>query len=75
MRRVKASSAVSRPSCSTQGTGCGQRWYFGMKAHIVVDAESGLVHRVRGTSGTSGRVNDVVEVNALLLGEEAEAWG
>ena len=41
----------------------GNQWYFGMKAHIGVDAESGLVHTVRGTSGS---VNDVVEADALL---------
>src|SRR5574343_562054 len=29
----------------------GQQWFFGMKAHIGVDADSGLVHTVRGTSG------------------------
>src|SRR5215212_5898625 len=45
----------------------GNQWYFGMKAHVGVDAESGLVHSVRGTSGN---VNDVVEVNSLLHGEE-----
>ncbi len=50
----------------------GQQWYFGMKAHIGVDADSGLVHTVRGTSGS---VHDVVEANALLHGEETEAWG
>ena len=50
----------------------GQQWYFGMKAHIGVDADSGLVHTVRGTSGS---VNDVVEANALLHGEKTEAWG
>lgn len=50
----------------------GNQWYFGMKAHIGVDAESGLVHTVRGTAGS---VNDVIEANALLHGEEAEAWG
>lgn len=50
----------------------GQQWYFGMKAHIGVDAESGLVHTVRGTTGS---VNDVVEANALLHGEESQAWG
>jgi transposase, IS5 family len=49
----------------------GNQWYFGMKAHIGVDAESGLVHTVRGTSGN---VNDVVEANALLHGEETEAF-
>jgi IS5 family transposase len=50
----------------------GQQWYFGMKAHIGVDAASGLVHTVRGTTGS---VNDVVEGNALLHGQEAQAWG
>lgn len=50
----------------------GNQWYFGMKAHIGVDAESGLVHTVRATAGS---VNDVVEANTLLHGEETEAWG
>jgi len=50
----------------------GNQWHFGMKAHIGVDAESGLVHTVRGTSGN---VNDVVEANALLHGEETDAFG
>ena len=27
----------------------GNQWHFGMKAHIGVDAESGLVHTVIGT--------------------------
>lgn len=50
----------------------GNQWYFGMKAHIGVDADSGLVHTVRGTAGS---VNDVIEANTLLHGEETEAWG
>ena len=50
----------------------GNQWHFGMKAHIGVDAESGLVHTVRGTSGN---INDVVEANALLHGEETDAFG
>ena len=50
----------------------GNQWHFGMKAHIGVDAESGLVHTVRGTSGN---VNDVVEANTLLHGQETEAFG
>jgi transposase, IS5 family len=28
----------------------GGKWYFGMKAHIRVDVESGLVHTVVGTA-------------------------
>ena len=38
----------------------GEQMYFGMKAHIGVDADSGLVHTVRGTSGN---VTDVTEGN------------
>ena len=45
----------------------GNQWYFGMKAHIGVDADSGLVHTVRGTAG---HVADVTEGNSLLHGEE-----
>ena len=50
----------------------GNQWYFGMKAHIGVDADSGLVHTVRGTSG---HVGDVTEGNTLLHGEEIVAYG
>jgi IS5 family transposase len=39
-----------------------------MKAHIGVDAESGLVHTVIGTAAS---VNDVTQGHALLHGEEA----
>jgi IS5 family transposase len=49
----------------------GQQWFFGMKAHIGVDADSGLVHTVRGTSG---HVNDVIEANSLLHGQETDAF-
>ena len=45
----------------------GNAWHFGMKAHIGVDAESGLVHTV---IGTAANVNDVTQGAALLHGEE-----
>ena len=45
----------------------GQQWFFGMKAHIGVDVESGLVHTV---VGTSGNVADVTQVEHLLHGKE-----
>lgn len=45
----------------------GNQWYFGMKAHIGVDAESGLVHSV---TGTAANVADVTETGKLLHGEE-----
>ena len=50
----------------------GNQWHFGMKAHIGVDADSGLVHTVRGTAAN---VNDVVEANSLLHGQESDAFG
>lgn len=50
----------------------GEQMYFGMKAHIGADAESGLVHTVRGTSG---HVHDIIEGNSLLHGEETVAFG
>ena len=49
----------------------GNQWYFGMKAHIGADAESGLVHTVRGTAAN---VNDVVEANSLLHGQETDVF-
>ena len=50
----------------------GNQWHFGMKAHIGVDAQSGMVHTVRGTSAN---VNDVVEANSLLHGQETDVHG
>ena len=50
----------------------GKQWHFGMKAHIGVDAESGLVHTV---IGTAANVNDVTQAGALLHGEEEAAFG
>ena len=50
----------------------GNEWHFGMKAHIGVDADSGLVHTVRGTAGN---VSDVLEANSLLHGQETDAFG
>ncbi len=50
----------------------GNQWHFGMKAHIGVDAESGLVHTV---VGTAANVNDVTQAGALLHGEETAAFG
>ena len=45
----------------------GNQWHFKMKAHIGVDAASGLVHTV---IGTAANVNDVTQASALLHGEE-----
>jgi IS5 family transposase len=50
----------------------GNQWYFGMKAHIGVDAQSGLVHSV---IGTAANVSDVTQAQALLHGDETEVFG
>ena len=49
----------------------GNQWYFGMKAHIGVDAESGFVHTV---VGTAANVSDITQAGALLHGEETAAF-
>ena len=50
----------------------GNQWYFGMKMHIGVDAELGLVHSV-GT--TAANVHDVTQSARLLHGKEKAVWG
>ena len=45
----------------------GGQYFFGMKAHIGADVESGLVHHVHGTAAN---VADVTQVAELLHGEE-----
>jgi IS5 family transposase len=49
----------------------GNQWHFGMKAHIGVDAQSGLVHSV---SGTAANVADIAQTHALLHGAEKQAY-
>ena len=49
----------------------GNQWHFGMKAHIGVDADSGLVHTVLGTSANA---HDVTQASALLHGEESDVF-
>ena len=55
-----------------QQTKKGNQWYFGMKAHIGVDAQSGFVHTV---AGTAANVHDVTMAGRLLHGEEEAAFG
>jgi IS5 family transposase len=83
---LKAGSAVdatliSAPSSTKNGTGKrdpemhqtkkGNQWYFGMKAHIGVDAASGLVHTV---IGTAANVHDINAAEALLHGQERDVY-
>lgn len=50
----------------------GNTWYFGYKAHIGVDRDSGLVHTVKATSAN---VHDVRMTPELLHGEEETVNG
>lgn len=50
----------------------GNQWHFGMKAHIGVDEESGLVHHVECTAAN---VADVTQVHKLLHGQEDVVCG
>jgi len=45
----------------------GNQWYFGMKAHIGVDTDSGLVHTVVTTAANEA---DIEVVDELLHGKE-----
>ena len=47
------------------------QWYFGMKAHIGADADSGLVHSVHVTSANE---SDVAHTHELLHGQESEVF-
>ncbi len=48
----------------------GNQWYFGMKAHIGVDAETGLTHSV---AATAANVADVTQGHELLHGNSPAA--
>jgi IS5 family transposase len=49
----------------------GNDWYFGMKAHIGVDLDSGTVHSLDTTTGS---VHDSQVWDELLHGDEASVW-
>ncbi|WP_304951656.1 IS5 family transposase [Sulfitobacter sp.] len=50
----------------------GNQWYFGMKAHIGVDAKSGLVHTV-GVS--TGSVHDAKVMDGLVREDDRAVFG
>jgi IS5 family transposase len=47
----------------------GNQWYFGMKAHIGADRDSGLVHTV---VSTAANVSDISKTAQLLHGQEKQ---
>jgi len=50
----------------------GKQWYFGLKAHVGVDAKEGTVHSV---VTTAANVADSRVLPDLLHGEERKVWG
>ena len=50
----------------------GNQWRLGMKVHMGVDSETGIVHSM---STTSANVHGVTEAHHLLHGGETVAWG
>ena len=49
----------------------GNTWYFGMKAHVGVDAESGVTHSLETSTA---KVHDSRIWDELLHGEETSVW-
>jgi len=50
----------------------GNQWYFGMKAHVGVDAKSGLVHTVGVTTGS---VHDARVMARLIREDDRAVYG
>ena len=50
----------------------GNEWHFGMKAHIGIEAESGIT---RTLATSPANIHDVTQAHALLRGEELIAFG
>lgn len=50
----------------------GNQWYFGYKAHIGVDKDTGLVHHVKATAAN---VHDTEAVDDIIYGDEDELYG
>ena len=75
-------SIIEAPSSTKNGSGerdrqmrqtkKGKEWRFGIKVHVRVDAETGVVHSM---SATSANVYDETEAHRLLHGGEAQVWG
>jgi IS5 family transposase len=49
----------------------GNQWYFGMKVHIGVDKDNGLIHSIETTSAN---VHDLTPAAELLHGEETVVY-
>ena len=50
----------------------GNRWHFGMKAHIGVDSKTKVIHAI---VATAANVHDATVLPDLLHGDETQVWG
>ena len=72
---------IAAPSSTKNSTGTrdpemrqtkkGSNYHFGMKAHIGVDADSGVVHTI---TNTAANVHDITQANDLLHGQEQDVY-
>jgi len=78
---VDATIVAAAPSTKNQAkqrdpemkqTKKGNQWYFGMKAHIGVDAVTGLTHSV---AATSANVADVTMTSVLVRDDDKRVYG
>ena len=79
--RLREGTIEAPPSAKNQSGGRdpemhqtkkGNQWHFGMKAHIGVHSETGIVHSM---SATAANAHDVTEAHNLLHGGETTVWG
>ena len=66
---IKNKAGARDPEMSS--TKKGNAWYFGMKAHVGVDVDSGIVHSVEATTA---KVHDSRVWDELLHGDETSVW-
>jgi transposase, IS5 family len=72
---------IAAPSSNKNATGArdpemhqtkkGNQWHFGLKAHIGMDADSGLAHTVATSAANESELEHVVD---LLHGKEQSVW-
>ena len=61
-------SIIAAPSSTKKGN----ERHFGMKVHIGVDSQTGVMHSM---TTTSANVHDLTELPRLLHGGESQVWG
>jgi IS5 family transposase len=65
------SSTKTRPRREMSSTKKGNDWFFGMKTHIGVDAESGVTHSL---DTSTAKLHDSQVWDALLHDNETSVW-